>query len=153
MGKGLLGAARVHPAQNRLWTLQNQELAYLDLPQLLRLVQAALVHHGGKWGSDGAQADPLLSGQDGLSGMLLYTRLFHEMDLPKKNQVRQILSLTLFQQRAVLEDGQLEYRGRGVCNCATSTKRKLEHCDADDKQSDIIIAWSLPHTADRFLKF
>ena len=40
---------------------------------------------------------------------------------------------------------------RGVCNCATSTKRKLEACDADDKQSDTIIAWSLPHTADRLV--
>ena len=58
-----------------------------------------------------------------------------------------------------MEDGRqtrkLEYnykkegKGRGVCNCATSTKRKLEACDADDKQSDTIIAWSLPHTADR----
>ena len=46
-----------------------------------------------------------------------------------------------------------EGMGRGVCNCATSTKRKLEHCDADDKQSDTIIAWSLPHTADRSLAF
>jgi len=61
--------------------------------------------------------------------------------------------------RVTLEDGRqtrkLEYnyekesKGRGVCNCATSTKRRLEHCDADDKQSDTIIAWSLPHTADR----
>ena len=41
---------------------------------------------------------------------------------------------------------------RGVCNCATSTKRKLEACDADDKQSDTIIAWSLPHTADRLVE-
>ena len=40
---------------------------------------------------------------------------------------------------------------RGVCNCATSTKRKLEACDADDKQTDTIIAWSLPHTADRLV--
>ena len=66
-------------------------------------------------------------------------------------------------QRVTLEDGRqtrkLEYnyekegKGRGVCNCATSTKRKLEHCDADDKQSDTIIAWSLPHTADRFFVF
>ena len=38
---------------------------------------------------------------------------------------------------------------RGVCNCATSTKRQLEPCDTDDKQSDNVIAWSLPHTADR----
>ena len=63
-----------------------------------------------------------------------------------------------------LEDGRktkvLQYnykkegqQGRGVCNCATSTKRRLEACDADDKQSDTIIAWSLPHTADRFLTF
>ena len=66
-------------------------------------------------------------------------------------------------QRVTLEDGRqtrkLEYnykkesKGRGVCNCATSTKRKLEHCDADDKQSDTIIAWSLPHTADRLFEF
>ena len=63
----------------------------------------------------------------------------------------------------MLEDGRqtrkLEYnyekesKGRGVCNCATSTKRRLEHCDADDKQSDTIIAWSLPHTADRLFEF
>ena len=67
-------------------------------------------------------------------------------------------------QRFSLEDGRqtkvLQYnykkegqQGRGVCNCATSTKRRLEACDADDKQSDTIIAWSLPHTADRFLTF
>ena len=41
-----------------------------------------------------------------------------------------------------------------MCNCATLTKRKLEHCDADDKQSNTIIAWStLAHTGDRFLAF
>jgi len=37
----------------------------------------------------------------------------------------------------------------GVCNCATSSKRRLQPCDADDKQQCNIIAWSLPHTADR----
>ena len=36
-----------------------------------------------------------------------------------------------------------------MCNCATSTKRRLEPCDNDDKQSETLIAWSLPHTADR----
>ena len=66
---------------------------------------------------------------------------------------------TTFLQRVTLEDGRqtrkLEYnyekesKGRGVCNCATSTKRRLEHCDADDKQSDTLIPWSVPHTADR----
>ena len=64
-----------------------------------------------------------------------------------------------FLQRVALEDGRMirklaynyskEGMGRGVCNCATSTKRKLEACDADDKQSDTLIPWSVPHTADR----
>ena len=61
--------------------------------------------------------------------------------------------------RVPLDDGRVTRRlnypykkadgRRGVCNCATSTKRKLEPCDTDDKQSENIIAWSLPHTADR----
>ena len=56
---------------------QVQELAHLNLPQLLRLLQAALLHPGeceepgGERGRDGAEADPLLPGQNGLSGMLL----------------------------------------------------------------------------------
>ena len=42
------------------------------------------------------------------------------------------------------EDGR-----RGVCSCCLSTKQKMTFCDADDKQSENLIAWSLPHTADR----
>ena len=54
---------------------QVQEQPDLDLPQLLRLLQAALLHPGerkepgGKRGRDGTQADPLLSSQDGISGV------------------------------------------------------------------------------------
>jgi len=42
------------------------------------------------------------------------------------------------------EDGR-----RGVCSCCLTTKTKMTFCDADDKQSENLIAWSLPHTADR----
>ena len=38
---------------------------------------------------------------------------------------------------------------RGVCSCSLSTKKRMHLCDADDKQSETMIAWSLPHTADR----
>ena len=38
---------------------------------------------------------------------------------------------------------------RGVCSCSLSTKRRMHFCDNDDKQSETMIAWSLPHTADR----
>ena len=38
---------------------------------------------------------------------------------------------------------------RGVCSCSLSTKKRMHFCDNDDKQSDTMIAWSLPHTADR----
>eukprot|EP00092_Neocalanus_flemingeri_P000044 GFUD01000045.1.p1 GENE.GFUD01000045.1~~GFUD01000045.1.p1 ORF type:complete len:874 (+),score=224.36 GFUD01000045.1:3-2624(+) len=38
---------------------------------------------------------------------------------------------------------------RGVCSCSLSTKQRMHFCDADDKQSETMIAWSLPHTADR----
>ena len=70
---------RVQPAEHLQGegVQQVQELSHLDLPQLLRLLQAALLHPGereepgSERGRDGAQADPLLPGQDGLSGMLL----------------------------------------------------------------------------------
>ena len=75
---------RIQPVEHlqRKGVLQIQELPHLDLPQLLRLLQAALLHPGereepgGKRRRNGAQADPLLSGQDGLSGMLLRHYLF-----------------------------------------------------------------------------
>jgi len=38
---------------------------------------------------------------------------------------------------------------RGVCSCSLSSKKRMHFCDADDKQSETMIAWSLPHTADR----
>ena len=38
---------------------------------------------------------------------------------------------------------------RSACSCCLSTKQKMTFCDADDKQSENLIAWSLPHTADR----
>ena len=33
--------------------------------------------------------------------------------------------------------------------CCLATKTKMTFCDADDKQSENLIAWSLPHTAER----
>ena len=70
---------RIQPVEHlqRKGVLQIQELPHLDLPQLLRLLQAALLHPGereelgGQRGRDGAKAHSLLFSQDGLSGMLL----------------------------------------------------------------------------------
>jgi DNA (cytosine-5)-methyltransferase 1 len=37
----------------------------------------------------------------------------------------------------------------GVCSCSLSTKERKHSCEADDKQSETMIPWFLPHTADR----
>merc|ERR1719397_1462028 len=34
-----------------------------------------------------------------------------------------------------------------LSSCCLATKTKMTFCDADDKQSENLIAWSLPHTA------
>ena len=36
---------------------------------------------------------------------------------------------------------------KGVCGC--NAERKTSFCDQDDRQSDTLIPWSVPHTADR----
>ena len=74
---------RVQPVEHlqgeRIFKVQEQP--HLDLPQLLRLLQAALLHPGereelgGQRGRDGAQAHSLLFSQDGLSGMLLQSAI------------------------------------------------------------------------------
>ena len=60
---------------------------------------------------------------------------------------------------ALAEDGRmakkLNYRYRkddgskGVCSCFMAEGRRANYCDQDDRQSDTLIPWSVPHTADR----
>ena len=60
---------------------------------------------------------------------------------------------------SLAEDGRmakkLNYRYRkddgskGVCSCFMADGRRANYCDQDDRQSDTLIPWSVPHTADR----
>ena len=38
---------------------------------------------------------------------------------------------------------------KGVCSCFMADGRRANYCDQDDRQSDTLIPWSVPHTADR----
>jgi len=38
---------------------------------------------------------------------------------------------------------------KGVCSCNVASERRMNYCDQDDRQSDTLIPWSVPHTADR----
>jgi len=38
---------------------------------------------------------------------------------------------------------------KGVCSCNVASERRMNYCDQDDRQSDTMIPWSVPHTAER----
>jgi len=38
---------------------------------------------------------------------------------------------------------------KGVCSCNVAYEMRRNYCDQDDKQSDTMIPWSIPHTAER----